>query len=256
MEIGTIVVLCLIGSILVLVFVYLVVRFLSKGKACTSRGRIDGKVVVVTGGDTPVAIELVKELCKLGAERVILAVTDLELGHDVAVEVKGELNGNVAVEHCDMASLKSVRDFCSRILEQESRINILINHACVMWHPYRQTAEGHEYHWGVNHLSHFVMTQLLMPLLLRGAPDARIITLSSSLHKAGRIHWDDPNFAGTNAPSMSDVPGGESSRTKSSPLQRPTLNYSASEAFNQSKLANILFTRELARRLDGTGVNS
>ena len=102
-----------------------------------------------------------------------MAVTDVTLGQDVAVDVRGETNGEVVVEYCDMASIKSVRNFCTKILEQESRIHILINQACVMWHPYRQTAEGHEYHWGVNHLAHFVMTQLLMPLLLRGAPDAR-----------------------------------------------------------------------------------
>ena len=71
---------------------------------------------------------------------------------------------------------------------------------CLIRHPYRQTAEGHEYHWGVNYLSHFVMTQLLMPLLLRGGSSssanepARVINLSSFKHKEGRIRWDDPDF--------------------------------------------------------------
>lgn len=85
-------------------------------------------------------------------------------------------------------------------------------------------------HWGINHLSNFVMTQLLMPLLHRGAPDARIITITSSLYNKGSICWDDPNFQQN--------------------------QYRATDAYNQSKLANVLFTRELARRLDGTGVNT
>ncbi len=169
---------------------------------------------------------------------------------------------------------------------QESRIHILINNASVMWHPLERTAEGHELHWGVNHLAAFVMTQLLMPLLYRGAPDARIITVTSSSFKYGKqsatdidivphtelcntsyvlcvlqlihhyllvhtrlaphsyigpvasnfsltvgvISWDDPNYT--------------------------TKRYRACEAHNQSRLANVLFTRELARRLDGTGVNT
>ena len=74
-----------------------------------------------------------RELSKRGAERVIMAVTDVELGQDVAMEVRGEINGDVAVEYCDMASIKSVRKFCTKVLEHESKIHILINHASVMW---------------------------------------------------------------------------------------------------------------------------
>jgi len=99
--------------------------------------------------------------------------------------------------------------------------------------PLKRTGESHEFHWGFNHLAHFAMTQLLMPLLLRGAPDARVITLSSAWHKYGSINWEDPDYA--------------------QPQHR---KYRASEAFSQSKLANVLFTRELARRLEGTGVNA
>lgn len=99
--------------------------------------------------------------------RVIMAVRDTELGQDVAVEVRGETNGEILVEYCDMTSLKSVRDFCTKILEQESRIHVLINNATVMWHPLERTSEGFEYHFGINHLANFVMTQLLMPLLHR-----------------------------------------------------------------------------------------
>ena len=117
-----------------------------------------------------------------------------------------------------------------QILEQESRIHVLINLSCVVWSPLVRTAEGFELHWGQNHMSNFVMTQLLMPLLHRGTPDARIVNVSSAWYKRGEINWDDPNFH-----------------------QR---KYSACEAYAQSKLANLLFTRELARRLEGTGVNA
>ena len=66
-----------------------------------------------------------------------------------------------------MGSIKSIMEFCTKVLEQESRLHILVNNACVMWWPWDKTAEGHEMHWGVNHLGAFVMTQLLMPLLHR-----------------------------------------------------------------------------------------
>jgi len=262
-------------AILIIFLVWLTLRCLRKGKPCPCKGRIEGKVVVITGGDSQEGICLTRELCKRGAERVIMAVTDVTLGQDVAVEVRGETNGDVIVEYCDMASIKSVRNFCTKILEQESKIHILINQACVMWHPYRQTAEGHEYHWGVNHLAHFVMTQLLMPLLLRGAPDARVITLSSFKHKqARRIRWEDPDYRSSISAAPTSINGTAGSdalvpqraasvdtNSNRNNHQTPRRwfrggSYRANEAFNQSKLANVLFTRELARKMEGTGVNS
>eukprot|EP00095_Tigriopus_kingsejongensis_P003291 maker-scaffold1633_size32735-snap-gene-0.8 protein:Tk03291 transcript:maker-scaffold1633_size32735-snap-gene-0.8-mRNA-1 annotation:"retinol dehydrogenase 13-like" len=228
MEIVTIVI-TVIALLGLLVAGVVVIRFMVQGKTCQSRCRIDDRTVLITGADTSVGIELVRDLCRRGA-RVIMAVKDMELGQDVAVEVRGETNGEVVVEYCDMTSLKSVRDFTTKILEQESRIHVLINLASVMWCPLQRTPEGFEMHWGFNHLSNFVMTQLLMPLLHRGAPDARIITVSSAWYKRGAIHWDDPNFNAR--------------------------KYNTVEAYSQSKLANVLFTRELARKLDGTGVST
>ncbi|XP_071748163.1 retinol dehydrogenase 14 isoform X5 [Lepeophtheirus salmonis] len=126
--------------------------------------------------------------------------------------------------------MKSIRDFCTKILETESKIHVLINNNVIQWASKRTTEDGFELHWGINHMSNFVMTQLLLPLLHRAAPDARIINMTSSWYSRSKgINWNDPNF-----------------RNES---------YSACEAFNQSKLANILFTRELSKRLEGTGVN-
>ena len=127
-------------------------------------------------------------------------------------------------------------------------------------------------------MAHFVMTQLLMPLLLRGAPDARVITVSSAKHKYGRIRWDDPDFrcavtptdGGASSDALVDEeaawnnPRNNAAGESAATSRRRTLGdcgtggryYSATEAYNQSKLANVLFTRELARKLDGTGVNS
>jgi len=102
-------------AIVIILIIWLTVRCLRKGKPCPCKGRIDGKVVVVTGGDSPEGICLIRELCKRGAERVIMAVTDVGLGQDVAVDVRGETNGEVVVEYCDMASIKSVRNFCTKI---------------------------------------------------------------------------------------------------------------------------------------------
>ena len=239
------------------------------------------QVVLITGADHAEGIDLVRELCKRGAERVIMAVTNLDLAQDIALEVRAELNADVIAEYCDMTSLRSVRNFCTKILESETRLHILINHATVMWCPLRRTAEGHEWHWGVNHLAHFVVTQLVMPLLLRGTPDARVITLSSSWHSRGKIFWNNPDYLDipTNVKSGSLQENTESRIyvTPSSPEESTTSksqdhalqednknivkshvspNYKAHEAFNQSKLANVLFTRELSRRMEGTGVNT
>ena len=236
---------------------------------------------MITGADNKEGIELVKELVKRGAERIIMAVANLDLGQDVALEVRAELNGNVVAEYCDMSSITSIREFCTKMLETESRLHILINHHTVMWEPLKRTKEGHEWHWGCNHLAHFVVTQLLMPLLLRGTPDARVITLSSSWYTRGKIFWDNPDYlenphyphrdSSVNAERNSSVPiaspeNSSSSKSKEhasfqieSGSDRKMVNrrrYNATEAFNQSKLANILFSRQLSERMEGTGVNT
>jgi len=164
LALSTIIILTLI---VVLVVIYFVIRCLTQGKICQSRARLEGKTVVITGADTAIGIELVREMCKRGAERVIMAVENVEIGQDVAVEIRGETNGDILVEHCDMSSIHSVRDFTTKILESEQRVHLLINNASIQWVPLKRTAEGHEFHWGYNHLAHFAMTQLLMPLLLR-----------------------------------------------------------------------------------------
>lgn len=136
-------------------------------------------------------------------------------------------NVNVFNRHLDLASLASIRKFTRDFLEEENRLDILINNAGVMVCPKMHTKDGFEYQIGVNHLGHFLLTNLLLDLLKRSTP-SRIIVVSSITHAIlAWIKKDDLN---------SDK------------------SYNRYLAYSQSKLANMLFTRYLARKLKGTGV--
>jgi NAD(P)-dependent dehydrogenase (short-subunit alcohol dehydrogenase family) len=127
---------------------------------------------------------------------------------------------------CDLSSLKSVNSFCDVFLEKYKRLDVLINNAGTLKSARRETDEGFELTFGVNYLAPFLLTQRLMPLLQSSAP-SRIINVSSTAHRWGRIHFDDINT--TNC-------------------------YSALKCYSQSKLAGVMFTYALAERLFGTGV--
>jgi NAD(P)-dependent dehydrogenase (short-subunit alcohol dehydrogenase family) len=135
---------------------------------------------------------------------------------------------NVIFSKLDLASLQSVRDFSERTLEEEPRIDILINNAGVMIPPYATTKEGFELQFGVNHLGHFLLTNLLLERI-KEAPAGRILNLSSRGHRRGKINFAD--------------------------LQSKQ-SYSRMGAYAQSKLANILFTQTLAKKLKETNVTT
>lgn len=135
-------------------------------------------------------------------------------------------NKNVFVKHLDLSSFASIQEFAQNILETEQHIHILINNAGVMWTPKMLTKDGFEMQFGTNHLGHFLLTNLLLEKIKDSAP-SRIINVSSRAHTRGTINFDDLNSE---------------------------KEYSFFRAYDQSKLANVLFTRELARRLNGTGV--
>ncbi|XP_055094969.1 retinol dehydrogenase 13 isoform X3 [Symphalangus syndactylus] len=142
--------------------------------------------------------------------------------------IRGEtLNHHVNARHLDLASLKSIREFAAKIIEEEERVDILINNAGVMRCPHWTTEDGFEMQFGVNHLGHFLLTNLLLDKLKASAP-SRIINLSSLAHVAGHIDFDDLNWQ--------------------------TRKYNTKAAYCQSKLAIVLFTKELSRRLQGSGV--
>ncbi|XP_049887152.1 retinol dehydrogenase 14-like isoform X2 [Pectinophora gossypiella] len=130
--------------------------------------------------------------------------------------------GNLVLEKLDLNSLSSVRDFAQKIIDTEPQVNILVNNAGVMMCPKGETEDGFEIQIGTNHLAHFLLTLLLLPRI-RSSKPARIVTVSSRAHIRGTVNFEDINFK-----------------------QRP---YSAAEAYKQSKLANILFSKELALKL-------
>jgi NAD(P)-dependent dehydrogenase (short-subunit alcohol dehydrogenase family) len=128
----------------------------------------------------------------------------------------------------DLASLDSVRKFAAKILEEEPRIDILINNAGVINSTYRESADGFESTFAVNHLGHFLLTNLLLDRI-KEAPSARIVNVSSIAYKRANLNLDDLNLEKSYDPWI---------------------------AYRNSKMANILFTRSLARRLEGTRVTA
>ncbi|XP_058862353.1 retinol dehydrogenase 13-like isoform X2 [Acipenser ruthenus] len=162
--------------------------------------------------------------------RVVIACRDLAKAEQAAAEIRRTTgNGNVAVRRLDLASLSSVRQFSREFNEREERLDILINNAGVMMCPKWLTEDGFEMQLGVNHLGHFLLTNLLLDKLKSSAP-SRVVNVSSIAHKGGRVHFDDIFFEHS--------------------------EYSPLESYRQSKLAVLLFSRELAHRLQGTGVTS
>ena len=198
------------------------------GDVCYSKASLEDKTVVITGANTGIGLETAVDMAQRGA-KVILACRSPEKGK-AAVQVVKERSKNEAVvfSQLDLASLQSVRDFATSILNQEPRIDILINNAGVMVPPYTKTEDGFELQFGVNHLAHFLLTNLLLDRL-KEAPAARIVNVSSEAHKQGTINFDD--------------------------LQLEK-SYSRFGGYSQSKLANILFTRSLAQRLKDTNVTA
>ncbi|XP_072513603.1 retinol dehydrogenase 12 [Salminus brasiliensis] len=135
-------------------------------------------------------------------------------------------NPNIVVKKLDLSDSRSIKEFAEIINTEEKQLDILINNAGIMMCPYSKTSDGFEMQFGVNHLGHFLLTYLLLDLLKRSAP-ARIVNVASVAHTWGRICLDDINSE---------------------------KSYSRRRAYGQSKLANILSTRSLAKRLQGTGV--
>ena len=202
---------------------------------CKTTKRLDGKTVIVTGANTGIGKETVLDLARRGA-RVIMACRNLKKA-DKALKEITEKTGNksIVVKHLDLSSLKSVRTFAEDIKTNESRLDILINNAGVFNLPkLTRTEDGFETTMAANHLSHFLLTNLLLDLLKKSAP-SRIVIVASRRHR----EWSNGPTAGFDFQNMN----GE-------------VFFDGIAAYGQSKLANILFTRELAKRLEGTGVTA
>ncbi len=230
MAVGTGVVLAIGGCITALG--YGLFRRWVKGRVCSSKAVLTGKTALITGANSGIGLETAVDLAKRGA-RVILACRSVERGERASVEVRRRSgNQNVVFVQLDLASLTSIRAFAEKICQEEPQINILVNNAGVCFISYLQTVDGLEGHMGINHLGHFLLTNLLLDTL-KESKDGRIVIVSSSLYCTCReFEFDNINSS-------------DPSRFSSS---RP------SAAYSQSKLANVMFCRSLAKRLEGTGV--
>lgn len=191
-------------------------------------GGMSGKHVVITGGNTGIGKEAAVGLAELGA-RVVITSRNEERGRAARDEI-AERSGNSAVEvmRLDLASFRSIRSFAAGVLDHFDRLDVLVDNAGLILLRRRETEDGFEETFGVNHLGHFLLTDLLLEKLRASAP-ARVVVVSSNAHKGAKrgLDFDD--------------------------LQSER-RYRWMGAYNKSKLANISFTRELARRLDGTGI--
>lgn len=186
-----------------------------------------GKVCIVTGSNTGIGKETARGLAQRGA-RVVLACRDIGKAEAARKDIVASTGNNeVEVMPLDLASKASIRAFAARFAASHDRLDVLINNAG-LWPTTRGTTkDGLETTFGVNHVGTWLLTTELLPLLRRSAP-ARIVVLSSALHYRGKLDWDD--------------------------LQFERRKYNPTAAYSQSKLANMLFTRALARRLAGSGV--
>ena len=180
-----------------------------------------GRTAVITGANTGLGFETAKALADKGA-RVVLAVRDTDKGRQAAARI----GGDVTVQELDLTSLASIRAASEELHTKFESLDLLINNAGVMTTPKATTKDGFELQFGTNHLGHFALTGLLLDRLL-DVDGARIVTVSSNGHKmGGSIHFDDLQWE---------------------------RRYNRMGAYTQSKLANLLFTYELQRRLAPRG---
>src|SRR5262245_4062800 len=189
-----------------------------------------GKITVITGGNTGIGKEAAVGLASQGA-RVIITSRNEERGRTAGDEIV-ERSGNDEVEvmPLDLARFRSIRSFATAVLDRFDRLDVLVDNAGLIHRRRTETEEGFETTFGVNHLGHFLLTDLLLDRLRASAP-ARVVVVASDAHKGARhgLDFDDLQSTG---------------------------RYRWGNAYSKSKLANIYFARELARRLDGSGVTA
>ncbi|MBP1993887.1 SDR family oxidoreductase [Paenibacillus eucommiae] len=184
------------------------------------------KIVMITGANSGMGLATTIELAKLGA-RVIMVCRSRERGEAALLEaVKQSGSEQIELMLCDLASLADIRAFAEAFKAKYDVLDVLINNAGVVSIKRAKTKDGFEIQLGVNHLGHFLLTNLLLEELKR-SPQGRIVNVSSAAHKSGDINFDDTLF-----------PKG----------------FNVWTGYARSKLANVLFTKELARRLKGTAI--
>ncbi len=186
-----------------------------------------GRVAMVTGANTGIGREVAAALARRGAH-VVMVCRSEERGRDALAAVRAaaaagaSADGGAEILAIDLASLAAVRAGAASFLARHERLDVLVNNAGVFCARRQTSADGYEMTFAVNQLAPFLLTRQLLPCLAASAP-ARIVNVASRAHRTARMHWEDPQLA---------------------------RKYGGLAAYGQSKLANILFTRELAHRLD------
>ncbi|MGN7169211.1 oxidoreductase [Paenibacillus cellulositrophicus] len=184
-----------------------------------------GRVAIVTGSNSGIGWEAARVLATKGAT-VIMACRSIANANTAADQIRAlKPSGKVVVMKLDLGDLESVHAFAAAFRQHYDRLDLLVNNAGVAKPPYGKTAQGFEQQFGINHLGHFALTGLMLDVL-DVTPGARIVTVSSLSHRSGVIRFDDLNWE---------------------------RNYHPARAYAQSKLANLLFTYELQRRLVAAG---
>jgi NAD(P)-dependent dehydrogenase (short-subunit alcohol dehydrogenase family) len=195
-----------------------------------------GKIIIITGATSGIGLEAAKVLSEKGA-KIVLPVRNLEKGTRAEQEIKQRFkSANITLMKLDISDLDSIRIFANEFKVKYSKLDLLLNNAGIMWTPKKETSkQGQELQFATNHLGHFLLTGLLMPLLT-STPNSRVVSQSSVLHKKGQgqnfeptIYFDDINFS---------------------------KSFDTKKAYAQSKLANLLFTYELDRRLKEENINT
>jgi NAD(P)-dependent dehydrogenase (short-subunit alcohol dehydrogenase family) len=192
------------------------------------------KTYIVTGGNSGIGFVTAQQLAKQGA-KVIIACRRVSEGEKAKASIlKSNPSSLIEIMHLDLSELNSVRNFVNEFQSKKYELHGLVNNAGVMYTPEGKTKDGFETQFGTNHLGHFLLTELLLPILKQSTP-SRIVILSSCYHdkaqgREGKIYFEDLNFE--------------------------KRKYDGWEAYAQSKLANLLYAKHLGKRLSGSGVTA
>ncbi len=187
---------------------------------------MDKKFCIVTGGNSGIGFEICRGMAKAGFQ-VIMVSRGRERGEIALRKLKEEFGNSIEMMLCDMSDLDNISKLYDEYTSKYDRLDVLMNNAGALWGSRLETKQGNEMTFGVNHLGYFVMTETFLPLL-KSTKNSRIINTASEAHKMSRLNLSDLNYENK--------------------------KYSQWLTYCNSKLCNILFTRELARRLEGTGI--
>jgi NAD(P)-dependent dehydrogenase (short-subunit alcohol dehydrogenase family) len=187
---------------------------------------LNGKTIIVTGGNSGLGYESVKAFAEQGAD-VILASRSIEKGEKAKQEI-GKVKGNIEVMQLDLGDFSSIQTFVESYKSKHTKLDILLNNAGIMWCPYSKTKNGLESQMGVNHFGHFSLTGQLLDVLKK-TKNARVINVSSLGHRRGKMDFENLLFNEE--------------------------NYDPNQAYFNSKLANLLFTYELQRQFENQALD-